>query len=277
MMLVQWQTIVLLLILCVESTESWFVQPVAHPRVCSSITVMRQSSAAPALQRLWPFSSTASLSDEPSTAHRCWCEADFDEDEQINMLIITRDSSGALPDSADLNRLVQQCAAFKRELTVSATRSDAWTDDLLQLLIANPEYSSQTSVDWLKRDITHTARQFEASLARRDSGAAQSGQQQQQQQTYELIVKLEVIDSKTLCPNFHVDKVDRRLICTYVGPGKLYQAQFISCTGNQYMHCECVYGTVLGCKSLCSCGAARYRFCQSCRGVASYQLLMTIL
>eukprot|EP00953_Heterococcus_sp_UTEX-ZZ885_P027486 14743-Heterococcus_DN1.PRE.4 len=221
MMLVQCQIIVIILILCVASTESWFVQPVAHQRVCSSITVMRQSSSvAPALRRLWPFSSTASLSDEPSTAHRSWSEADFDEDEQINMLIITRDSSDdAVPDSADLTRLVQQCAAFKRELTVLATHSDAWADDLLQPLAAALESSSSSKCfHWLKQDIAHTAEQFKASLARRDSCAAQSGQQLQQQQTYELIVKLEVIDSKTLCPNFHVDKVDRRLICTYVGP-----------------------------------------------------------
>jgi Protein of unknown function (DUF1826) len=169
---------------------------------------------------------------------------------------------------------VQQCAAFKRELTVSATRSDAWADDLLQPLAANTEHISSSSFHWLKRDITHTARQFEASLARRDSGAAKS---EQRQQSYELIVKLEVIESKTLCPNFHVDKVDRRLICTYVGPGKLCLVQHFSRKNKENMHCECVYGTVLGCKSLCSCGAARYRFCQSCRGVASYQLLMTIL
>eukprot|EP00953_Heterococcus_sp_UTEX-ZZ885_P005694 3530-Heterococcus_DN1.PRE.6 len=215
-MFVQWQLALLIFILCMDSTESWFVQPVAHQRACSAITVMRQSSSAtPALQRLWPFRSTAEPRDQPSTAHRSWLDANFDGKEHVSMLIISRDSSDAVPDSAELSGFVQPCPAFKRELTVSATQSDAWADELLQLLIANPEYSSQTSVDWLKRDITHTAREFEASLARRDSGAAKS---EQRQQSYELIVKLEVIESKTLCPNFHVDKVDRRLICTYVGP-----------------------------------------------------------
>jgi Protein of unknown function (DUF1826) len=221
MMLVQWQLALLILILCVASTESWFVQPIAHQRACSAITVMRQSSAAPALQRLWPFSSTASQSNKPSTAHRSWREADFDEKEQINMLIIT--VSDAVPDSADLTRLVQQCTAFKLELTVSASQSDSWVGELLQPLAATTEYSSSSSLHWLKQDIAHTAKQFEASLARRGSYYAPNElQQQQQQQSYELIVKLEVIDSKTLCPTFHVDKVDRRLICTYVGPGKFF-------------------------------------------------------
>jgi hypothetical protein len=221
MMMLQCQIVLLILLFNSSSIESWFIPPLTHQRACCSAITAIQSSAAPALQQLWPFSSTTKHSDVLSTAHRSWNEADFDEEEQINMLIITRDSNDTLPDHADLTKLVQQCPAFKRELTVSAIQSSVWIHELLQPFAANLEGSNRSScLDWLEQDITNTAAEFAASLVRRDSSAAAS---KQQQQAYELIVKLEVIDSKTLCPNFHVDKVDRRLICTYVGSGKSFK------------------------------------------------------